>query len=57
MIAAVIYLPLTAVESENSEVYPSQMLINTQKFLKVQRQSLDLTDLGTVLASHIPKVF
>lgn len=57
MIAAVIYLPLTAVESENSEVYPSQMLINTQKFLKVQRQTLDLTDLGTVLASHIPKVF
>lgn len=57
MIAAVIYLPLTAVESENSEVYPSQMLINTQKFLKVQRQSLDLTDLSTVLASHIPKVF
>lgn len=52
-----IYLPFTAVESENSKVYPSQMVINTQKVLKVQRQSLSLTDLSAVVASHIPKVF
>lgn len=56
-ISGAIYLTFTALESENSEVHPSQMVVNTQKVLNVQRQSLHLTDLSAMVASHIPKVF